>query len=161
MASWRLCETRIQSQNGYFVMIWSLRKNQVSLQALIKCLFFFLPFSLKFKAIRDSFQLANSPLQNYLRVQIFFFGKHSESDMEVHQATLAGDASLDLQHNAVIFCSTQDLQRRNWSLDPSFASRFQFPKALQPLIITFERFKVLLLLMPRNAMMLSIKLRTL
>jgi hypothetical protein len=39
-------------------------------------------------------------------------------------------------------------------------SRFQFPKALQPLIIACGRFKVLLFLMPRNTMMLSIKLRS-
>ena len=40
---------------------------------------------------------------------IFFFLKHSESDMEVQQETPAGGVSLDLQHNAAIFCSTQDL----------------------------------------------------
>lgn len=45
-------------------------------------------------------------------------------------------------------------------LTHSMTFRFQFPKALQPLIITFERFKVLLFFMPRNTRKLSVKLRS-
>lgn len=60
----------------------------------------------------------------------------------------------------VFFFPPRLLTRGTALLTHPATPRFQFPKALQPLIIAWGRFKVLLLLVPRNTMMLSIKLRS-
>lgn len=60
----------------------------------------------------------------------------------------------------VFFFPPRLLRRGTALLTHPVTSRFQFPKALQPLIIEWGRFKVLLFLVPKNTMMLSIKLRS-
>lgn len=115
-------------------------------------------FSFTFKTIQDYPQFVNLLLQSHLYLQGFL--QHSTGCAGVQQGAEWQHLIRNFSTLRVFSFPHRLLRRGTALLTHPMTSRFQFPKALQPLIIAWGRFKALLFLVPRNTMMLSMKLRS-